>query len=721
MVQISRKKMFKVVGSAFACLFIFSSCSEDVYDASYRAPSPMPDLVTPSTFDWQTTQTVRLTAITNDAYQGKYNYEVSVYETNPLTDDNAQLLTLGLAKEGKPYVENLTLSKNIQSVYVCQTMKMKDGTKQTVMKVIPVENGEVLCDFTNASYDANVPAMAKTREVTVRATDKEEPSDEDLKSAIEIEGSNFTIKNSKKYVVSKGKTFTGYLNWSDISNVTIYIAGTFAPSNEQELNNKSTMYVLSGGEYKVSKLSINSNARFNNYGKTIISNLQVDDPGSIVSNYSQMNLDKLTLISNSQLQNYCFIGVSNFLDIQGNRDVVVGPEAMLLCKDLKMNNSTIKLDNNAIFKVTGNASFIFNNNIQADDPSSGAKITALALFNKMKVEWGGLSLLGRLQAFFKDIDNSSLGNISTQQKVTIAATEDATIQIDPSGCNGEGNNNKKPEPGGSDYPIIVSPTGNHTLLMEDNWPSYGDYDMNDFVMDVKRAYTDQGSYISDMTITAKLRAVGATKKISAAVQLDNVNADNVTSVTYKDGTKDLDGSVFVLENGVEKNQQKAVIPFFDDAHKAMGVSDHKPINTIVGSELNTKELPEYVVTVSFKPNTVKKEDIAIMKQNFFIVTDGNKINRREVHLRGFEPTQLLNRKLLNANNDAYSVAPYSSNDNLIWGLMLPSVEGVTYSYPNEYHNIKTVYTSFASWATSNGTSDKDWYKKEKANKSLLFE
>ena len=73
-----------------------------------------------------------------------------------------------------------------------------------------------------------------------------------------------------------------------------------------------------------------------------------------------------------------------------------------------------------------------------------------------------------------------------------------------------------------------------------------------------------------MIFNVNLRAVGALKSIGAAIQLDNVLANNIAGVTYEGTKSPLDGSVFeVNEKGVETGQSKAVIPFFDNAPAIM--------------------------------------------------------------------------------------------------------------------------------------------------------
>ena len=127
----------------------------------------------------------------------------------------------------------------------------------------------------------------------------------------------------------------------------------------------------------------------------------------------------------------------------------------------------------------------------------------------------------------------------------------------------------------------------------------------------------------------------------------------------------------------------------------------------------------FKVLIKFNKN-IQTEDINVNNLNFFIVTDGKKQARKEVHLKGFEPTQRASRKLLGSNCDDYNVAPYLSKDNLIWGLMVPSNKNTQFQYPAEYQNIKKAYPMFETWVTSQGNESKDWYKIENGRKEYIY-
>lgn len=712
---LSINKLFNAAAITLIVNSIFTSCQDDVYDPNYRTPSPMPELQTTANFDWSTTNEISLTVNANDEYEGKFYYEISVYDENPFSNKDAQLLTKGLAKKGKDFSTVLTIPKDSKELYVCQTMIMKNGKKRNALKVITVDNKEIICDFTN-TISKNSQSNA-SKSIMKSPTEEREinvPAD-----AIKIEGNEtFTIEQGKNYVIEENTTFNGILNWYSCQNAQIYIMGTLAPKNRQEINNRCDVYVGKSGVYQSEYLLINSNCDFVNNGIVNIDEIRIDNPGSTFSNYGQFTATKMTTTSDSHFHNYCYTSIGD-LDIQGNRNFTIGQEALLLCKSLKMNNSTISLNYNAILKVTESAFFDYNNDIKASD--DGAPLTALAIFNDIKVKWGGLYLKDKLQVLFKNGHNYDSNYIKVNNQVTSVFSEEETIEIPASGCNGEGNNVPADEPEGSGFPIIVSPDNSYTFLMEDNWPVYGDYDMNDLVMDIKLSYKlEDNDYVSELGIIATLRAVGATKNIGAAIQLDKVKRTDIQQVEDDNSyQRELDGNIFVCSNGTENNQEYAVIPFFDNAHKALGLTtERKTINTRLEKDYEADE-KTFKVLIKFNKN-IQTEDINVNNLNFFIVTDGKKQARKEVHLKGFEPTQRASRKLLGSNCDDYNVAPYLSKDNLIWGLMVPSNKNTQFQYPAEYQNIKKAYPMFETWVTSQGNENKDWYKIENGRKEYIY-
>lgn len=64
-------------------------------------------------------------------------------------------------------------------------------------------------------------------------------------------------------------------------------------------------------------------------------------------------------------------------------------------------------------------------------------------------------------------------------------------------------------------------THNYAYLFEDQWPLYGDYDMNDLVMIIKERTIslNKNNKVEEFKLSIDLAATGATKSIGAAIML----------------------------------------------------------------------------------------------------------------------------------------------------------------------------------------------------------
>lgn len=289
------------------------------------------------------------------------------------------------------------------------------------------------------------------------------------------------------------------------------------------------------------------------------------------------------------------------------------------------------------------------------------------------------------------------------------ASENNTVSIPESECSGGWN----PTPGPVD-PIgpVVDPNS-YTYAFEDYWPLYGDYDMNDAVIRVNEitAYTNKDNQTEKLDFKVSVRAVGAEKRIAGALMLDKVKPNQVKSVTYSNNTP----TTFSVNSGVENNQNNAVIPLFDELHKFMGDPIASYINTNKASSSNVANPPILTVTIEFS-TPMNVADLGAKYFNVFIITDINKIpvtssQRKEIHLLGYEPTELANKVLFgnNSDNSIVSGIYYKSKDNLPWGIMF-ATEDSPFKWPLEHVNIKDAYLGFTDWVESGGGQEDTWWK-----------
>lgn len=138
---------------------------------------------------------------------------------------------------------------------------------------------------------------------------------------------------------------------------------------------------------------------------------------------------------------------------------------------------------------------------------------------------------------------------------TISKFGESPITIPAGDCTGEGNT-----PNESGEEIEVNPM-NYTYAFEDNYPSAGDYDFNDIVLNVSTEYTKEKSTnaIKSIQYNITLSAVGATKQLGAALRLVDVNKSAIASVSF-DGRTEMRSTLAnsMFENSaIESNGQRS--------------------------------------------------------------------------------------------------------------------------------------------------------------------
>ncbi|WP_083257143.1 LruC domain-containing protein [Arcticibacter eurypsychrophilus] len=224
--------------------------------------------------------------------------------------------------------------------------------------------------------------------------------------------------------------------------------------------------------------------------------------------------------------------------------------------------------------------------------------------------------------------------------------------------------------------------GGSTVAFEDTWPSKGDYDMNDIVLNYRyEVASNAANIVVEIKADYKLLATGGSYKNGTGIQF-NIPAANLESIT---------GAT------VETNQDSLVVILFSNSR-----NEQTNWNTSVGTEATAKE---YSMTLKIKNGpTIAK--LGVGNYNVFIWNAGSG-RGYETHLAGKKPTKLANTALFGTADDNSTTAkPYFNKTGLPWALEIPVS---AFSYPTEKTDITKAYLHFAKWAISGGTSYTDWY------------
>ncbi len=263
-----------------------------------------------------------------------------------------------------------------------------------------------------------------------------------------------------------------------------------------------------------------------------------------------------------------------------------------------------------------------------------------------------------------------------------------------------------------------SETQMSSLGFEDLWPSKGDYDFNDVVVDYRlKTVTNASNNVVEVFGTFTLRASGASYHNGFGFQIDWLEPEKITGVT---GNAIHPGSVYTFAaNGLEDGQTYANCIVFDDFYKVMtwpgtGIGiNTDPSAPFVPYETLTVHLQFTQEPGQMVPDYMVTPDV----YNFYIVAAQTR--GKEIHLADRMPTDLVDGSLFGTEDDdsdyfgdVVSIKYYKTVNNLPWGIEI--LQG--FDYPVEKAPIGKrnpadveAYHHFIEWAVSGGFDYPDWY------------
>ncbi|MEQ8237944.1 MAG: LruC domain-containing protein [Cyclobacteriaceae bacterium] len=262
-----------------------------------------------------------------------------------------------------------------------------------------------------------------------------------------------------------------------------------------------------------------------------------------------------------------------------------------------------------------------------------------------------------------------------------------------------------------DYPndpnaaaTVYSPSdiGWGSLAYEDLWPSRGDYDFNDLVVNYRFIQVENAAnQVVRLVGKFKIKAIGASLHNGFAFKLP-IDQSLVSSVTGNNLTRNI---VSLNDKGLEMGHSDgAVIMVFDDAFdNVSGASAGWFINTQNEAPLATGNEIEVVIEFT---EPIDQSLIGLPPFNPFIFIGGDR--GREVHLPDFAPTELADDTFFNTfhdNSDLALAKYYREINNMPWALNIIH----DFRQPLEKTRIDEAYTKFRNWGESKGTIYKDWY------------
>lgn len=526
------------------------------------------------------------------------------------------------------------------------------------------------------------------------------------------------VNNSKLIITSDASVTAGSMTFTDNAPAILRNWGRLAIANNLSIQAGATLY--NGGNISAKNIDINSDSEVVNTGKihtedkfNLPSNFKMDNTGEITG--KAMGADSKSTINNSGAIVFETIELSNTIinnscrleattSFHSSEVIINFDKGSLKAPVMTLVHGVFNLSNGSMIEATvsldmppGHTKIIGKGEIPSMLKSPVITGQTFTYDGNLAVECDSHVEKDQWWDNFFIINGAYITKLG-ESKVIIE-TCDGTI-------NGGNNGDMPSEP---EFPIVNEDTRSYSYLFEDQWPLYGDYDMNDLVLIIKerKISINKDNKVTEFTLNLNLAAAGATKSIGAAIMLDGVPANAITQpIEFSDNS--LFSNFTLNNNHIENGQDYAVVPLFDNAHKTLGRDSYEQINTIKNHASNTNQ-KNISFTIKFNNPTLAADEFNIEKLNVFIIADGNRDNRKEIHVVGYKPTRLANTELFGGNNDNSSISGnkyYISKDNLAWGIRVPA----DFHWPIEYVNIKAVYSQFEDWVTSGGIKNETWWE-----------
>ena len=223
--------------------------------------------------------------------------------------------------------------------------------------------------------------------------------------------------------------------------------------------------------------------------------------------------------------------------------------------------------------------------------------------------------------------------------------------------------------------IVATETTRGTWLFEDVWPTGGDYDMNDVIIEYSSTlYFDINNKITKVVDRFIPVHDGATY----------LNAFGYSIMEHP-------GILIPNESSYDQREDPNQYLVCENVKEAVRVNK------------------EYVVARSFSP-TKEKERYKRTYNPFIVVKyQKNAKNRTEVHLPKMNPTSWANFKLNGTKNDAFYI---NKNGEYPFALDLPIV-GFVPVKESQTIGSGNAYSGFTDWAKSGGAKNTNWYLSKK--------
>ena len=661
---------------AVGLIFGLTACQNDrLSNESIVGPevTRMDQLIAPPTFDWSTNRSHKLILALGDQAPMPGKYLLKIYTGS--VDHPAGARFSGFIDTQNPLVTDILLPSSTEKIFA--RLFSPDGMSTTT----ELPNYETI---SHTFFRSQKTAKATTTIACTSCSGSYNGSSwqtyqgSGTKCITNITGGSnggINVQNGKTLRICANGTI-GTINLS--SNAALEIAdGVSVTIGTLNVNSATSMTVGTGATVTVNQ-NCSPNGTITNRGTMDFKKVFGPNNGSTIHNYCKIIVKSNSDLNSNAFYNYSFCQWKNQLRINGSGKLFVTPGSHTKVKNLELLNE---------IKQTGGSGTAF-----------------LEVTNNANANWGN-----KVNGDIKVCRNGGSMNAGHLQN---GASFSCDIYIPASSCQpGYGTSGDTDGDGVTDendaYPTdpdrstdLYLPSENTygTMAFEDLWPSEGDYDFNDMVVDYNsHLVLNADNKVVEVTLRLVKMARGGSIESGLGVQLGTLPSADVQSVTgcYNSG------SVSIEANGVESGQTYANVIVWDKISSAWpNTTGASMQNTITGNPHCTEDTS--TVFIGF---TEPVSSSSIQANPYIWV---NNERGREIHKAGFAATDLADTTYFGTgsdNSDPNDVTTmYKGTGNRPWAIEMST----GYDQPEEKTVITESYTKFSDWAKSNGADHKDW-------------
>lgn len=533
----------------------------------------------------------------------------------------------------------------------------------------------------------------------------------DCDQVISDNRSNLSVPKDKTYCVTGN--VSGNITLEKDADITI--CGNATISNINANGGKHKIIISASGSLTMNNLNINKDVELINYGVlNVSSGINLNDK---LENFGTINASGLNVNNDGKFENEGTINLSGSTNINndfknegtvtasGNFAINNNAKVENKCKikisgDLNVNG---ELKNEAYISVTGRTTF--NNSGKKAELKDGSIIVTRDLtINSNKLESNGTGVV-------KVSDRTTINGGAKVDKGFVDICDENGIETNNSGNNGnflfcetnvatsdcveQGLNISGSGSGGGAQPFEVSypSSGSAYRAFEDLWPSRGDYDFNDLLLQYNLTYkANANNKLEEIILNLKVKSIGGSLKNGIALQLlkadlNRYNGQIFTSVTGgKTASLKSNNSTVVISNAI--------------------VDELPSYYSNTGTGPSNNNLHEIVLNIAVNPASgIEVTDLVADLFIFRTAQPG-----LEIHMPGNPPSPAADMALFNTFEDkSLTKGFYKTSDNFPWAIEVAGSN--IFAQPREKINVSEAYPEFATWVGSQGTSNKEWYKK----------